>query len=182
MQILGTGGETLETYNWYPKEYIWPVPDNDGWIDETGALATRTIKNGEGVLIDLVDATTTKVVYSGEVSAEKTEISNTVQGFNWTGNNTPRSISIQDIQLDFGESEASGNDNLQILGTGGETLETYNWYPKEYIWPVPEKDGWIDETGALATKTLTAGQGFLIDIIDPGTKIILPEGYTEKKN
>ena len=158
--------------------------EKDGWCDSTtGGLATHEIKDGEGLLIDIVDASITKVIYSGEVSKEKTEISNTVTGFNWTGNNAPRSIDIQDIQLEFADPESvTGGDNIQILGTGGELLEQFYWYPKGWMLEA-EKDGWCDSTtGGLATRELTAGQGFLIDIVIPETKIILPEGFVEKKD
>ena len=182
IQILGTGGEMLEQYYWLPKMYMEGA-DKDGWANsETFRLAEKTINDGEGFLVDIVDPSTTKIVYSGEVSKEKTEISNTIMGFNWTGNNAPRTIDIQDIQLNFGEGEASGGDNIQILGTGGEMLEQYYWLPKMYM-EGADKDGWANsETFRLAERELTAGQGFLIDIVIPSTKIILPEGFVEKKN
>ena len=85
------------------------------------------------------------------------------------------SIDIQDIQLVF-SGDATGADNLQLLGTGGETLETYFWYPKDWMYPVPENDGWVDGmTGGLAEKEIKAGQGFLVDIADATTKIVLPQ-------
>ena len=100
----------------------------------------------------------------------------TVPTFNPMGEN----IDIQDIQLVFAEGvTATGGDNLQILDDGGATVETYNWMPKEWMYPVPAKDGWADPmTGGFATKNITAGQGFLVNIAVAGTEIVLPAGYT----
>ena len=84
-------------------------------------------------------------------------------------------IDIQDIQLII-TGDATGADNIQILGSAGETLETYNWFPKDWMYPVPENDGWVDgTTGGLAEKEIKAGQGFLVDIADATTKIVLPQ-------
>ena len=116
LQILDAGGATVETYNWMPKDWMYPVPQNDGWMDgNTGGLAVKTINKGQGFIVDLASATT-KIMYSGQVTTTNTEIADTVQGFNWTGNNIPRNIDIQDIKLVFAEGDsAQGVDNLRFL-------------------------------------------------------------------
>ena len=106
-----------------------------------------------------------------------------VQGFNFTAptfKSLNQAIDIQDVQLQFtAENPATGGDNLQILDAGGAVTETFYWFPKDWMYPVPEKDGWSDSnTGGIATKAILPGQGFLVDILSAGTGIVLPAGYT----
>ena len=170
LQLLDEGGATIHTYGWMLAE--WYNGQVDGWVDgDTGELANINITAGQSVLID-IEQEGTSVVVNGEVADSDYEVES-VQGFNFVGNTTPVSINVQDIQLDFGEGEAQGNDNLQLLDDGGATLHTYGWMLAE--WYNGQVDGWVDgDTGELANFTLTPGQGVLIDSEQDGTVISIP--------
>ena len=168
IQILDEGGATVATYSWMPAD--WFGGEQDGWVDEEGNLADVTLAAGQGVLIDIVAAGTT-VMNAGQVADKPTTVTG-IQGFNFIGNNSPVAINIQDIKLDFGEGEADGGDNIQILDEGGATVATYSWMPAD--WYGGEQDGWVDEDGGMADVTIAAGSGFLVDIVSAGTKVILP--------
>ena len=148
----------------------WFGGEQDGWVDEEGNLASLTLSAGQGVLIDIVEAGTT-VVNAGQVADAPTTITG-VQGFNFIGNNSPVSINIQEVKLDFGEGESTGVDNVQILDEGGATVASYFWMPAD--WFGGEQDGWVDEDGNLADVTIAPGSGFLVDIVEAGTKVIVP--------
>ena len=168
IQVLDDGGATIATYNWMPAD--WFGGTQDGWVDENGELASVTLSDGQAVLIDIVNAGTS-VINAGQVADKATTVV-AGQGFNFIGNNSPVAINIQDIKLDFGDGEADGGDNIQILDEGGATTSTYNWMPGD--WFGGDEDGWVDENGELANLTIPAGAGMLIDIVSSGTKVILP--------
>ena len=168
IQVLDEGGATLASYYWMPAD--WTGAEQDGWIDEDGNLANVTLTEGQGVLIDIV-AAGTSVMNSGKVADTPTTVTG-IQGFNFIGNNSPIAINIQDIKLDFGEGEADGGDNIQILDEGGATTASYYWMPAD--WTGAEQDGWIDEDGNLADVSIPAGQGLLVDIVAAGTKVTIP--------
>ncbi|MBR1608249.1 MAG: hypothetical protein IJ678_01370, partial [Kiritimatiellae bacterium] len=169
IQILDDGGATLATYYWNPAD--WFGGEKSGWVDdETGDLAAVTLQNGLGILIDSADETT--VTVSGEVS-ETDAVIESVAGFNFLGNSSPKAINIQDIQIAVADDEATGGDNIQILDDGGATLATYYWNPAD--WFGGEKSGWVDdETGDLADVELAPGQGILLDASDAGILITVP--------
>lgn len=168
IQVLDEGGATTATYTWMPAD--WFGGEQDGWVDEEGNFADLTLTAGQGVLIDIVEAGT-KVINAGRVADQATTLT-AIQGFNFIGNNSPVAINIQDIKLDFGEGESTGIDNIQILDEGGATTASYTWMPAD--WFGGEQDGWVDEDGNLADLTINAGDGFLVDIVAEGTKVILP--------
>ena len=168
LQVLDEGGATIAIYNWFPGE--WMGTTTDGWYDENSQLANVTLTAGQSVLIDCADDGTVVKVF-GEVAT--TDYATTaVAGFNFVGNTTPVTINVQDIQLDFGDGEATGADNLQLLDDGGATLAIYNWFPGE--WMGTSTDGWYDENSQLADFDLAPGQGILIDSGDAGTIIAVP--------
>ena len=170
IQLLDDGGATIATYFYFPADLSGL--ESDGWLNEDGdALATTVLAPGQGVLVDIVEDGTA-VINAGEVADVDSEVT-AVSGFNFIGNSSPTAISIQDILLGFGESEATGGDNIQILDEGGATIATYFYFPAELSGL--ESDGWLNEDGdALADVTLAPGQGFLVDIVDDGTTITLP--------
>ena len=168
IQVLDEGGATIATYTWMPAD--WFGGEQDGWVDEDFVLANVTLSAGQGVLVDIVEAGTS-IVNAGQVADAPTTVTG-VQGFNFIGNNSPVAINIQDIKLDFVEGESTGVDNIQILDEGGATTATYTWMPAD--WFGGEQDGWVDEDFALADVTIQPGAGFLVDIVDAGTKVIIP--------
>ena len=151
IQVLDDGGATMETYLWTA----------DGWIDiNTFEAAEKTLAAGESVLIE--SANSVKVTMAGEVGASD-YTTTSVAGFNFVGNTTPVDIDIQAITL-AGDVNEYG-DNIQILDEGGATIETYLW----------TADGWIDiNTFETATKTITAGQGLLVETANSGVTITIP--------
>ena len=168
LQILDEGGATIVTYNWFPGD--WMGTDKDGWFDENSELANVTLDSGMSVLINCdTDGTVVKIF--GEVGTADYETT-AVAGFNFVGNTTPVTINIQDIQLDFGNGEAQGGDNLQLLDNGGATVTTYNWFPGD--WMGTSTDGWYDENSELADVELAPGQGVLINADTDGTIISVP--------
>ena len=170
IQLLDDGGATISSFYWMPAD--WTGLDADGWVNEEGtALSDITLASGQGILIDIVDAGTA-VINAGEVADIDSSVE-AVAGFNFVGNNSPVTINIQDIKLDFGENEATGVDNIQLLDDGGATISSFYWMPAD--WTGLDADGWVNEEGtALANITLAPGQGILVDVVDAGTNIILP--------
>ena len=168
LQILDEGGATVSTYGYATAEESGF--DKDGWLDEEGNYAENiTIPYGAGILID--SANDSSVTFSGQVSDTDSEIVS-VAGFNFTGNNTPVEIDIQDIKLDAATAE-SWSDNLQILDEGGATIATDGFATAEESGF--EKDGWLDGDGNYAENVkLAPGQGVLIDIANEGTIITIP--------
>ena len=179
IQILDAVGAVAEGENG-PKQYYWATEADDlgfvGWANEDGdALADFTLDPGQSVLLDC-DEGTVLTVY-GEV-ATSDYVTTAVAGFNFIGNSTPDTINVQEITLDFGENEATGGENIQILDSVGAVAEGENG-PKQYYWATEADDlgfvGWANEDGdALATFTLDPGQGILIDIGNAGTTITVP--------
>ena len=168
LQILDEGGATISTYGYATAEESGF--SKDGWLDEEGNYAEKvTVPYGAGILID--SANNSSVTFSGQVSDTESTITG-VAGFNFTGNNTPAEIDIQDIKLDATTAE-SWSDNLQILDEGGATIATYGFATAEESGF--EKDGWLDGDGNYAEKVKIApGQGVLIDLANEGTIITIP--------
>ena len=167
IQILDDGGATLAAYSWYPAE--WFGGEKSGWVDDLGELADVEIQNGLSILVDSADETT--VTVAGEVSSADAVIES-VAGFNFIGNSSPKAINIQDIQIDVADEDATGADNIQILDDGGATIAAYSWYPAE--WFGGEKSGWVDDLGEFADVELAPGQGVLLDASDAGILITTP--------
>ena len=149
IQILDKGGATEATYLWTA----------DGWIDGTFALTDVSLTPGQSILLDT--ANKVSVSMSGEVR-KTSYTTESVSGFNFVGNTTPVEIDIQKIKLAGAYTEYS--DSIQILDEGGATVETYLW----------TADGWIDGTFSLATKSIEAGLGLLIDTANEGVTITVP--------
>ena len=149
IQILDKGGATEATYLWTA----------DGWIDGTFALTDVSLTPGQSILLDT--ANKVSVSMSGEVR-KTSYTTESVSGFNFVGNTTPVEIDIQKIKLSGAYTEYS--DSIQILDEGGATVETYLW----------TADGWIDGTFSLATKSIEAGLGLLIDTANEGVTITVP--------
>ena len=124
LQILDDGGATIATYGYATAEESGL--DADGWLTGEGELADITIPFGAGILIDT--ANESSVTFAGQVATEDSAIE-AVAGFNFTGNNSPTVINIQDIKL--GETAESWSDNLQILDEGGATIATYGYATAE---------------------------------------------------
>ena len=102
------------------------------------------------------------ITMSGKVGDADYETTS-VAGFNFVGNTTPVDIDIQKIKL-VGDVNEYG-DNIQILDEGGAAVEQYLW----------TADGWIDfNTFELAEKTISAGQGLLIETANSGVTISVP--------
>ena len=168
IQILDEGGATIATYGYATAEESGFA--KDGWLDEEGNYAENvTVPYGAGILID--SANDSVVTFSGQVSDTASKIEG-VSGFNFTGNNTPVEIDIQDIKLDATKAE-SWSDNLQILDEGGATIATYGFATAEESGF--EKDGWLDGDGNYAENVkIQPGQGVLIDLANEGTIITIP--------
>ena len=169
IQILDNGGAT-------DGMYYWTSEADDagfvGWANEDGdAPADFTLNPGQSVLLDCGAGTDTTLLVLGEV-ATADYVTTAVAGFNFVGNCTPDTIHVQEILLDFGEGDATGGENIQILDNGGATDGMYYW--------TSEADdagfvGWANEDGdAPANFTLDPGQGILIDIGNSGTLITVP--------
>ncbi|MBR1608256.1 MAG: hypothetical protein IJ678_01405 [Kiritimatiellae bacterium] len=171
IQILDDGGATIASYFWYPAADT-ASGEKSGWVDgDTGDLADITLDNGLGILIEANDEST--VTVAGEVSRATSSVES-VAGFNWVGNSTPKAIDIQDIQIDVADDDVSYVDNIQILDEGGATIASYFWYPAADT-ASGEKSGWVDgETGDLAEVTLEPGQGVLLETQDEGITITVP--------
>ena len=165
LQILDDGGATVEAYVYASAEESGL--DSDGWLNGDMELANVTIPYGAGILVD--SANDSSVTFSGAVADADSEIQS-VAGFNFTGNNSPVAINIQDIKL--GSSAESWSDNLQILDEGGATIEAYVYATAEESGL--DKDGWLNGDMELADITIQPGQGILIDIANEGTLITVP--------
>lgn len=168
LQILDEGGATIETYTFATAEESGF--EQDGWLTSDMEYATNiTIPFGAGVLVD--SANDSSVTFAGQVATQDSEIT-AVAGFNFTGNNAPVQINIQDIKLDA-ENATSWSDNIQILDEGGATIETYTYATAEESGF--DKDGWLTSDMEYAeTVVIEPGQGLLIDIANEGTVITLP--------
>ena len=166
LQILDEGGATTEMFIYATAEESGL--EADGWLNGDGELATVTIPYGAGILADT--ANETSITFSGAVATEDSVIT-AVAGFNFTGNNTPVGINIQDIKLDATTAE-SWTDNLQLLDEGGATIEMFIYATAEESGL--EVDGWLNGDGELADVTIEAGQGVLIDVANDGTEITIP--------
>ena len=169
IQVLDENGNPVASYYWYPAD--WFGGEKSGWVDgDTGDLADVALENGMSVLVEGIDDSTLTIY--GEVSNSDAE-SVAVAGFNFVGNSSPKTISIQDLQIDVADENATGDDNIQILDENGNPVATYYWYPAD--WFGGEKSGWVDgETGDLADVELTPGQGVLFESVDDGTVIFAP--------
>ncbi len=169
LQILDEGGATTATY-FYMSTGLTGFA-TDGWVDvDSWALADSTVPFGAGVLLDTANADVT-VTFAGQVSTTDSEITS-VAGFNFTGNNSPVSINIQDITVG-GENVTDSVDNIQILDEGGATIATY-FYMTTGLTGFAA-DGWVDvDSWALADVTLQPGQGVLVDTASASVKIVIP--------
>lgn len=169
LQILDEGGATTATYFYMTKETSGL--EADGWVDgDLWALTDVSLPCGAGVLIDTANDGV-DVTFAGQVSTTDTEVES-VTGFNFTGNNSPAVINIQDILI-VGENVTDSVDNLQILDEGGATIATYFYMTKETSGL--EADGWVDgDLWALADMTIEPGQGVLIDTANDGVIISIP--------
>ena len=167
LQILDEGGATIETYTFATAEESGC--EKDGWLNGDAEYVDNvTIPYGLGILID--SANDSSVTFAGQVASADSEIT-AVAGFNFTGNNSPVEINLQDIKLDA--SAESWSDNLQILDEGGATIETYTFATAEESGC--EKDGWLNgDAEYVEDVTIAPGQGILIDIANEGTVITLP--------
>ena len=145
--------------------------ETNGWVnaDVTG-LAEVEIKEGTCVAIETAQESSIKGC--GEVSAVGTPFDGQA-GFTFLGNNTPKSINIQDIKLEKGK-ETSWVDNIQILDTAGSGAVTETYYYATKDESGFDSDGWVnaDVTG-LADVTLVPGEGFAIELGQDGT-VTLP--------
>ena len=168
LQILDEGGATIETYTFATAEESGC--EKDGWLNGDAEYVDNvTIPYGLGILID--SANDSSVTFAGQVATADSEIT-AVAGFNFTGNNSPVEINLQDIKLDASTAE-SWSDNLQILDEGGATIETYTFATAEESGC--EKDGWLNgDAEYVENITIAPGQGILIDIANEGTIITIP--------
>ncbi len=164
VQILDAGGATIETYYWMPSDMV--NSGVAGWVDGDD-LADVTLPNGCSVIVDSEFVET--VTVAGEVNTNAIQIA-AQEGFNFVGNATPVTISIQDIQVDIDDADAMGTDNIQILDQGGATIATYYWMPSDMV--NSGVAGWVDGDD-LADVDLAPGQGVLLDTTD-GVTITLP--------
>ena len=167
LQILDDGGATIATYTYASADESGS--EKDGWLNgDAEYVDDVTIPYGAGILID--SANESAVTFAGQVAAEDSVIT-AVAGFNFTGNNTPVAIDIQDIIL--GETAESWSDNIQILDEGGATTATYTFATADESGY--EKDGWLNgDAEYVEGITIEPGQGILIDIANEGTTITLP--------
>lgn len=164
IQILDEGGATAALYVYATAEESGY--EADGWLTEDASgLADVTLSPGQSILIDTADSAT--VTFAGKVSTDDTVVE-TVTGFNFVGNNTPVSVDIQDITI---QGATDWSDNIQILDEGGATVSLYVYATAEESGY--EADGWLTEDASgLASVTLEAGQGILIDTADVATVTI----------
>ena len=169
IQILDDGGATVATYYYMTAETSGL--EADGWVDgDAWALADVKIPYGASILLDTSNADV-DLTFAGQVAEEDTEIES-VAGFNFTGNNTPVEIGIQDILIQ-GENVTDAGDNIQILDEGGATVATYYYMTAETSGL--EADGWVDgDAWALADIKLAPGQGILIDTGNADVLIVIP--------
>ena len=165
IQVLDEGGAGIAMYVYATAEESGY--EADGWLSEDGTeLADVTFAPGQSILIDTADTAT--LTFAGKVSTDDTVVE-TVQGFNFVGNNTPVPVNIQDITITGATSWA---DNIQILDEGGAGIAMYVYATAEESGY--ETDGWLSEDGTeLADVTLEAGQGILIDTADV-TEVTIP--------
>ena len=164
IQILDAGGATVNTYFYVTAEDGF---NTDGWTEDFGTLADVTLQKGQSVIVDTSNANV-PITYAGEVSETTTTIKS-VAGFNFVGNNVPKSINISDITL--GEGATSWTDNIQILDAGGATVNTYFYVTAEDGF---NTDGWTEDFGTLADVTLTPGQGIIVNTANADVDITLP--------
>ena len=137
----------------------------DNW-----AFVNGTIPYGSGILLDTANADVA-VTFAGQVASDDSEITS-VAGFNFTGNNTPVSINVQDVTVG-GENVTDGSDNIQILDEGGATTATYVYMTAASSGF--DADGWVDmDNWAFVDVTLTPGQGILVDTANAGVSIVIP--------
>ena len=145
---------TGETYNWQNTDMSGL--DEDGWIDDTGALADVEITEGDGFYL-LCDGTDgIQVQVAGSVKFGK--FTHTMhEGYNLTGNFCPKTINIQGIKLT--NTEGWGTETIWVMNENGTAVtgETYNWQNTDMSGL--DKDGWIDDTGALADVGYKSGEG-----------------------
>ena len=162
IQVLDEGGATIQQYIY--ASAAESGAEADGWLDETFSLADVTFAPGQSILIDTANISV--LTFAGQVSTEDTVIE-TVQGFNFVGNNTPVAVNIQDIKI---ANATDWSDNIQVLDEGGATIQQYIYASAAESGA--EADGWLDETFTLADVTLEPGQGILIDTADVATVTI----------
>ena len=169
IQILDEGGATTATYIYMTAETS--ALEADGWVDgDNWCLTDVTIPYGAGILLDTANEEVA-VTFAGQVSTADSTITS-VSGFNFTGNNTPVAVNIQDI-LVTGENVTDSADNIQILDEGGATIATYIYMTKETSGL--EADGWVDgDNWCLADVTIEPGQGILVDTANEGVTINIP--------
>lgn len=169
LQLLDEGGATTATY--YYMTAGTSGLEADGWVDfDNWELVSGSVPYGASVLLDSANADVT-ITFAGSVSTADTLVES-VSGFNFTGNNTPIAIDIQDLTIS-GANVTDSVDNLQILDEGGATVATY--YYMTAATSGLEADGWVDfDNWALADVTLEPGQGVLIDTANDGVSIVIP--------
>ncbi len=169
LQILDEGGATVSTY--YYMTAATSGLSADGWVDfDAWALADGTVPYGASVLLSSANANV-DITFAGQVASEDSAIT-TVAGFNFTGNNSPVEINIQDIVIS-GENVTDSVDNIQILDEGGATTATY--YYMTAATSGFAADGWVDfDAWALADITLQPGQGVLVSTANAGVSVVIP--------
>ncbi len=168
IQILDEGGATVSQYIYMTA--ATSALSADGWVDgDLWALTDATVPYGAGILLDTANAGVT-VTFAGQVATTDSEIKS-VSGFNFTGNNSPVSINVQDITVSGDVTDSS--DNIQILDEGGATIAQYIYMTAATSGLAA--DGWVDgDAWALADVSLEPGQGILVDTANADVSIVIP--------
>ena len=164
IQILDEVGAGVSSY------YYVTTNDNfdaNGWTEDFGTLADVTLQKGQSVIVETSNANV-PITYAGEVSESTTTIKS-VAGFNFVGNNVPKSINIQDIKL--GEGATSWTDNIQILNEVGAGVSSYYYVTTNDNF---DANGWTEDFGTLADVTLAPGQGIIVETANADVDITLP--------
>ena len=164
IQILDAGGAGIAQYFYVTAADGF---DADGWTEDFGTLADVTLTPGQSVIVETSSADV-PITYAGEVDNATTTIKS-VAGFNFVGNNVPKSINISDITL--GEGATSWTDNIQILDEGGAGIAQYFYVTAADGF---DADGWTEDFGTLADVTLTPGQGIIVETSNADVDITLP--------
>ncbi len=151
IQIWDEGGALLSNYIYVGGAW------SEDWATPVEGV---TIKAGSSFVIEAT--ADTKVTFSGAVATADTTVEG-VSGFNMVGNASPVDIDIQSIKL--GEGATEYGDNIQIWDNGGALIANYIYVGGAWSedWATP-----------VENVTIKAGQGFTIEITNPGTEIILP--------
>lgn len=152
--------------------YTWNCPDNGYdtwcWADANGAVADVELTSGTGFYL-YADSDGLAMQCSGQVKVGEYS-KNLIAGYNITGNFSPVDLDIQDLTIE--NSEGWGTEMIYVLDENGLLTDDC------YTWNCPDNGYdtwcWADADGAVAEKTVKAGEGLYLYADSEGLVLKLP--------